>query len=170
MMAHGGLIMGTRKVAQGGQTCQFQWSKSLAIIVAHRGLIMGTRKVAHRGQTCRFRGSKSQMARRGQNCTGSQCTEHGPRKGTETGTWAQSQRQTRLHNPRIPYMSTDHIKAERHVQINSPGGRHSCTTPGNRTLSTDTLENMQWKTTLEEASTETSVKAQSSRQKRGKRD
>ena len=43
---------------------------------------------------------------------GVQCTEHGPRKGTETGTWVQSQRQTRLHNPRIPYASTDHKKAE----------------------------------------------------------
>jgi len=77
--------MGTRQVAHGGQTCRYQKSKSLVIMVAHgglimrtrkvaqgarpvghgskshlimmapRGRIMGTRKVAQRGQTCRLR-------------------------------------------------------------------------------------------------------------------
>jgi len=39
----------------------------------------------------------------GKDTKGVQRTEHGPSKSTETSTWAQSQRQSRLHNPRIPY-------------------------------------------------------------------
>ena len=112
---------GDTKGGTSGQTCRFQWNKSLVTMMAHGGQIMGTRKVA---QVARPIGS-----------VGAKVRWHEEARSVRE----MAKRLVRRHSPRGRHgcttpgyrtLSTDRAKAEGHIHIHRPGGRRGCTTPG----------------------------------------